>query len=112
MNFVQGVLWIDFLENAMPILDLKASNAILAGGLQMTLDRRQFLRLAASAGALPALPRIAKAQAYPSRPIRLVVPFPPGGSYDAIARPWADKMKPLLGTVVVENIGGGGSSLG
>lgn len=49
---------------------------------------------------------------YPERPIRLVVPFPPGGGYDAVARPWADKMKTLLGTVVVENQGGGGSSLG
>jgi tripartite-type tricarboxylate transporter receptor subunit TctC len=49
---------------------------------------------------------------YPDRPIRLVVPFPPGGGYDAVGRPWADKMKSALGTVVVENIGGGGSSLG
>jgi tripartite-type tricarboxylate transporter receptor subunit TctC len=76
------------------------------------LGRRQFLRLTASAAALAAVPRIAWAQAYPSRPIRLVVPFPPGGAFDAVGRPWADKMKPLLGTVVVENIGGGGSSLG
>jgi len=78
----------------------------------MTLSRRQFLHLAAGTAWLPAVSRTAWAQAYPSRPIRLVVPFPPGGAYDAIARPWADKMKPLLGTVVVENIGGGGSSLG
>jgi tripartite-type tricarboxylate transporter receptor subunit TctC len=74
--------------------------------------RRRFLHLAAGAAALPAVSRIAWAQAYPSRPIRLVVPFPPGGAFDAVGRPWADKMKPLLGTVVVENIGGGGSSLG
>ena len=46
------------------------------------------------------------------RPIRLVVPFPPGGAFDALGRPWAEKMKPLLGTVFVENIGGGGASLG
>src|SRR5262249_13186323 len=49
---------------------------------------------------------------YPDHPIRLVVPFPPGGGYDAVGRPWADKMKSALGTVVVENLGGGGSSLG
>jgi tripartite-type tricarboxylate transporter receptor subunit TctC len=49
---------------------------------------------------------------YPVRPIRLVIPFPPGGGYDAVGRPWADKMKSLLGTVFVENQGGGGSSLG
>src|SRR5262245_50108461 len=52
------------------------------------------------------------AQAYPSRPIRLVIPFPPGGAYDFVGRPWADRMKPIVGTVVIENIGGGGGSLG
>jgi len=41
-----------------------------------------------------------------------VIPFPPGGAFDAVGRPWAEKMKPLLGTVVVENIGGGGASIG
>src|SRR6202051_2948224 len=50
--------------------------------------------------------------AYPPRPIRLIIPFPPGGGFDAIGRPWAEKIQPLLGTVVVENEGGGGSSLG
>jgi len=49
---------------------------------------------------------------YPERPIRLIIPFPPGGGFDAIGRPWADRIKPLLGTVIVENQGGGGSSLG
>jgi tripartite-type tricarboxylate transporter receptor subunit TctC len=74
--------------------------------------RRDFLRLAAGAAVLPALANAGRAQAYPSRPIRLVIPFVPGGAFDAIGRPWADKMKARLGTVVVENIGGGGSSLG
>jgi tripartite-type tricarboxylate transporter receptor subunit TctC len=78
----------------------------------MKLPRRQFLHLAAGAAALPAVSRVAWAQAYPTRPIRLVVPFPPGGAFDAIGRPWADRIKPLLGTVVVENIGGAGASLG
>ena len=76
------------------------------------LPRRQVLSLAAGAAALPVASRLAWAQAYPSRPIRLVIPFPPGGAFDAVGRPWADKMKPLLGTVVVENLGGGGGSLG
>src|SRR5262245_48702628 len=49
---------------------------------------------------------------YPDHPIRLVVPFPPGGGYDAVGRPFADKMKSVLGSMVVENMGGGGSSLG
>ena len=78
----------------------------------MKIPRRTFLHLAAGAAALPVVSRIALAQTYPSRPIRLVIPFPPGGAFDAVGRPWADKIKPLLGTVVIENIGGGGASLG
>jgi tripartite-type tricarboxylate transporter receptor subunit TctC len=78
----------------------------------MKVSRRRFLHLAAGAAALPAVSRTACAQAYPTRPIRLVVPFPPGGAFDFVGRPWADKMKALLGTVVVENLGGGGGSLG
>src|SRR6266576_3955951 len=102
-------------------LDAVASHSLLlfvsicgqGGRFKMKLPhRRRFLHLAGAASALPAVPRIAWAQAYPTRPVRLVVPFPPGGAFDALGRPWAEKMKPLLGTVVVENIGGGGSSLG
>jgi tripartite-type tricarboxylate transporter receptor subunit TctC len=78
----------------------------------MKLDRRRFLHLAASATTLPAVSGVARAQGYPTRSIRLVIPFPPGGAFDAVGRPWADKMKPLLGTMVIENVGGGGSSLG
>ena len=78
----------------------------------MGLPRRRFLHLAAAVAALPAVSRVARGQAYPTRPIRLVIPFPPGGAFDAVGRPWAEKMKPLLGTVVVENIGGGGASIG
>jgi tripartite-type tricarboxylate transporter receptor subunit TctC len=78
----------------------------------MKLSRRQFLHLLMGPVAFPVLLRFAAAQSYPARPIRLVVPFPPGGAFDAVGRPLADKMKPLLGTVVIENIGGGGSSLG
>jgi len=76
---------------------------------QMKLPRRQFLYLIAGTAVFSS---IARAQTYPSRPIRLVIPFPPGGAFDAVGRPWADKVKPLLGTVVVENMGGGGSSIG
>src|SRR5262249_51659639 len=59
-----------------------------------------------------ALTSVQAASKYPERPIRLIVPFPPGGGFDTVARPWADRIKPLLGTIVVENQGGGGSSLG
>jgi tripartite-type tricarboxylate transporter receptor subunit TctC len=77
----------------------------------MQLSRRHFLATAASATALLAAPRGAFAQ-YPDHPIRLIVPFPPGGAYDTLGRPWADRIKPHLGTVMIENIGGGGASLG
>src|SRR3979409_1753562 len=78
----------------------------------MKLSRRTFLHLAAGGAALPAISPTAVAQKYPTRPIHLVVPFAPGWGSDAIGRPWAARIKPLLGAVVVENIGGGGSSLG
>ena len=78
----------------------------------MKLRRRKFLHRAAGVAVLPATSRIARAQNYPTRPIRFVVPFPPGGALDTIGRPWAEQMKSRLGTLVVENIGGGGGSVG
>jgi tripartite-type tricarboxylate transporter receptor subunit TctC len=78
----------------------------------MEIPRRQFLHLAVSAAASSAASRAAQAQAYPTRPIRLVVPFPPGGTYDALARPWADKIRPLLGAVFIDNVAGAAGSLG
>lgn len=75
------------------------------------LRRRQFLHLAAGAVALPAVSRIARSQTYPTRPIRLVLPAPPGGVFDLLGRPWGDRMKTPLGTVIVENLGGAGGSL-
>jgi tripartite-type tricarboxylate transporter receptor subunit TctC len=80
--------------------------------INVQFSRRRLLYLAAGAVALPAVSRVAWAQSYPMRPIRLVIPFPPGGVYDATGRPWAEKVKPLLGTIVIENLGGAGSTLG
>src|SRR6188472_4425427 len=78
----------------------------------MKLPRRHFLHLAAGAAALPAVSRIARAQAYPSRSITLVVPFPPGGSTDVTARILAERMRAPLGQpVIIENIGGAGGSI-
>ena len=82
------------------------------GGPLMKISRRILLHWTAGAAAVLAVTRVARAQNYPARPIRLVIPFPPGGAYDLVGRPLADKLKPLLGTVVIENIGGGGASLG
>jgi len=78
------------------------------------MKRRQFLAVVGVglATALSAISRSGRAQSYPSRPIRLVVPFPPGGAFDTLGRPLGDKLKSLLGTIVIENIGGSGSSLG
>lgn len=77
------------------------------------MKRRDLLALGVVALLASTLPRDALAQTkYPDRPIRLVIPFAPGGNYDSTGRPWAESVKPHLGLVVVENIGGGGSSLG
>ena len=76
------------------------------------LSRRRLLTKAACAAALGAIPDISAAEVYPSRPIRLVIPYIAGGSSDQIGRPWADKMAALLGPVYIENIGGGGGEVG
>jgi tripartite-type tricarboxylate transporter receptor subunit TctC len=68
--------------------------------------RRQFLRLAAGAMALPGAARVAWAQAYPTRPVTLVVPFAAGGAFDVIARVMSPRLTETLGQqVVVENVG-------
>jgi tripartite-type tricarboxylate transporter receptor subunit TctC len=77
----------------------------------MSMNRRDVLATGwamLSAAALAPRP----AFAYPDRVIRLVVPFSPGGATDVVGRLWAEKMKPLLGTVVTENRGGGGGVTG
>ena len=78
----------------------------------MTLPRRRFLRLAAGAAALPAVSRIASAQAYPTRPLRWVVGFPPGGGGDIVSRIMAPWLSERLGQpVVVENKPGASSNI-
>jgi tripartite-type tricarboxylate transporter receptor subunit TctC len=79
----------------------------------MRIQRRQFLQLAAGAAALPALPQVARAQAYPNRLVRLIVPFTAGGSGDNLARPLANRLSEVWGQqVVIENRGGVGGNLG
>jgi tripartite-type tricarboxylate transporter receptor subunit TctC len=77
------------------------------------IPRRQFLGLAVGAAALPALPRIAGAQTWPTRPIAMIVPFVAGGALDVLGRILAERMKTSLGqNVIVENIAGAGGSIG
>jgi tripartite-type tricarboxylate transporter receptor subunit TctC len=79
----------------------------------MKVPRRQLLHLAAGAAALPAASWFASAQVYPSRPITIIVPVPPGGVADPIARILADHLTVTLGQpVVVENVTGAGGSIG
>ena len=74
--------------------------------------RRYFLHLAVGAAALPALSRVATAQAYPTRPILFAVPFAPGGGSDMVARTVAEKMSKALGQqIIVENRPGGGGTI-
>ena len=76
------------------------------------LDRREVLGCGLATLAT-LVPLTAGAQGrYPDRPIRLVVPFAPGGATDVAGRLWAERMKPLIGTVVVENRASGGGTPG
>jgi tripartite-type tricarboxylate transporter receptor subunit TctC len=79
----------------------------------MKLHRRKFLHLVAGAVALPTAPRIARAQVYPSRPVRIIVGFPPGGSVDIVARLIGQWLSERLGQqFVIENRAGAGSNMG
>jgi tripartite-type tricarboxylate transporter receptor subunit TctC len=84
------------------------------GGIAVKLPhRRKFLHLAAGATVLPLVPQVARAQAYPTRPVRLVVGFPPGGPTDIAARPMGQWLSERLGQqFVIENRPGAGSNIG
>jgi tripartite-type tricarboxylate transporter receptor subunit TctC len=79
----------------------------------MKLSRLQFLHLASGAAALPAVSRIARAQTYPTRPVRLIVPYPPGGGVDITARLIGQSLSERLGQpFVIENRPGAASNIG
>jgi tripartite-type tricarboxylate transporter receptor subunit TctC len=78
----------------------------------MKLPRRQFLHLAAGAAALPAATRIARAQAYPSRPVHLIVGYPPGGTSDVVARLIGQRLSERFGQpFIIENRPGAGTNI-
>jgi len=79
----------------------------------MKLPRRRFLHLAAGAVAMPAVPRVAGAQSYPTRPITMIVTAPAGGGADAVGRILGESMRVSLGQpVVIENVSGAGGTIG
>jgi tripartite-type tricarboxylate transporter receptor subunit TctC len=78
----------------------------------MKLPRRQFLHLAAGAAALPAVLRTARAQTYPTRPLRWIVGFPPGGATDIVARIIGPRLSDRLGqSIIIENRPGAGNNI-
>jgi tripartite-type tricarboxylate transporter receptor subunit TctC len=78
------------------------------------MNRRKILqRGLSSLSAIALAPFSAFAQTkYPERPIKLLIPFSPGGVTDIVGRHWAERMKPQLGTIYIENQGGGGGTIG
>ena len=79
----------------------------------MKLPRRRFLHLAAGAAALPAMPRLARTQAYPTRPVRVIVPYTPAGDTDFVARLMGQWLSERLGQpFIIENRPGAGTNVG
>ena len=79
----------------------------------MKLPRRTFLHLAVGAAAMSLVPRLARAQAYPTRPVHWIVPFPPGGGTDIVARLMGQRLTERLGQpFIIENRPGAGTNIG
>src|SRR5205085_377335 len=78
----------------------------------LMIARRRYIALCGAAAAAPFLLRAARAQAYPTRFVRLIVPFPPGGAVDAAARIIANRLSEMWGQqMVIENKGGAGGNI-
>jgi tripartite-type tricarboxylate transporter receptor subunit TctC len=94
-------------------LDPRSCISKFIEGHIMKLQRRQFLHLGAGAATLPAISRIARAQAYPTRPITIIDTYAAGSITDVTARIVADAMRKLLGQqFIIENIGGADGNIG
>jgi tripartite-type tricarboxylate transporter receptor subunit TctC len=80
---------------------------------RMNLTRRTFVQFTGAAAAAPGLSGIARAQTYPARPITLIVPYPPGGPTDVLARILAEQMRRSLGKpMIIENVAGAEGTIG
>src|SRR5262252_2696463 len=98
-------------HRSRPVSSAWATRTLREGA--MPLRRRQFLQLAAGAAALPALPRIARAQAWPSRPVRIVSVAAAGGTSDILARLIGQWLSERLGQpFIIENRPGAGGNIG
>jgi tripartite-type tricarboxylate transporter receptor subunit TctC len=110
---VRNLLAIVLVTAFGSVENARALSQFFFGGNVMKLPRRQFLHLAAGAVALPAVSRVAWTQAYPSRPVRIVVPFAAGGGADIIARLIGRWLEERLGQpFVIENRPGGNNNIG
>jgi tripartite-type tricarboxylate transporter receptor subunit TctC len=107
------IIWRSFGTAFGKFLALQACTTF-RGSKAVQLPRRRFLQLAGAAVALPSVSPVAFAQSYPSRPITLMVPFPPGGLTDVVGRLIAEGMRARLGgqTIIIENVGGATGSIG
>src|SRR5213596_233622 len=98
--------------NALRLSNEAALSPAFLRGNAMKLCRRRFLHLAAGAAALPAVSRFAWAQAYPTRPVRIVVGFAAGGAFDIAARLMGQWLLDRLGQpFIVENRPGAGTNI-
>src|SRR5688572_27328319 len=86
---------------------------LFSRSIAMSIVRRELLRLSAAAALVVALPRSAWSQSYPIRPVRVIVPFAPGGPIDIAGRLIAQRLSQHFRMpFVVENIGGAGGNIG
>src|SRR5262249_61710006 len=85
---------------------------MMGGSFKMNLPRRNFLHLAGGAAGRPAVSRIGRAQVYPTRPVRLIVGWPPGGGADTVSRIVGQWLSERLGQqVIIENRPGASTNI-